>query len=115
MRDPDRNLQIPITHQVQRHFTYNDTEQEDPCRKTHLEQQAPLPKGPLLNPARIFSDWRAQTFFRKYFIVCTNPSASPTFGSHFKYFRAREISGRRCFGSSCGNGLKMILLLDSVA
>ena len=39
----------------------------------------------------------------------------PTFGSHFKIFRAFVMSGRRCFGSSCGNGLKLILLREPVA
>src|SRR5665213_1974265 len=56
-----------------------------------------------------------QTFLRKYAIVSVRPSASFTFGSHFRIFLALVMSGLRCFGSSCGSGLKMILLFDFVA
>src|SRR5271169_3849999 len=55
------------------------------------------------------------TFVRKYLIVSLSPSASFTFGSHFRNFFALVMSGLRCFGSSCGSGLKTILLLDLVA
>jgi len=56
-----------------------------------------------------------QTFVRKYAIVSVRPSASFTFGSHFKMDFAFVMFGLRCFGSSCGSGLKTNLLLEPVA
>ena len=47
-------------------------------------------------------------------MVFTNPSASGTFGAHFRIFFARVMSGWRCFGSSCGKGLKTISLRELV-
>ena len=43
------------------------------------------------------------------------PSARFTCGSHLRMVFALVMSGFRCLGSSCGNGLKTILLLDFVA
>src|SRR5258708_5926435 len=70
----------------------------------------------LAMPAAVTNPYAAltHTFPRKYSIVFFNPSASGTCGSHFNKVRARVMSGRRCFGSSCGSGLYTILLLDSV-
>ncbi len=41
-------------------------------------------------------------------IVICRPSRSSTFGSQPSSSRARVMSGRRCFGSSTGSGLKTI-------
>ena len=48
-------------------------------------------------------------------MVFTKPSASGTLGAHLRYRVARVMSGRRCFGSSWGRGLKTSLLPDPVA
>ena len=48
-------------------------------------------------------------------MVFTSPSASDTFGAQPKSRRARVMSGRRCFGSSCGKGLNTTLLREPVA
>src|SRR4051794_906864 len=56
-----------------------------------------------------------QTLPRKYSMVLLNPSSNGTFGSHFNFVFARVMSGRRCFGSSWGSGLKTTLLREPVA
>ncbi len=42
--------------------------------------------------------------FLKYSTVFVRPISTSTFGDQFNSFLAREISGFRCFGSSCGRG-----------
>src|ERR1700722_12723065 len=56
-----------------------------------------------------------QTFVLKYAIVSVSPSARCTLGSHLRIFLALVMSGLRCLGSSCGSGLKTILLFERVA
>jgi hypothetical protein len=51
---------------------------------------------------------RRQTLLWKYSIVRFIPSCRSTFGSQPSSVRARVMSGRRTFGSSCGSGLKTI-------
>jgi hypothetical protein len=50
----------------------------------------------------------------KYSMVSFKPFSNETFGSQLSNFLAFVISGRLCFGSSCGSGLKTILLFELV-
>src|SRR3989338_3255723 len=53
--------------------------------------------------------------FLKSSIVLFSPSSNDTAGSHPSNFFASEISGRRCFGSSSGNGCGTITLAEQVS
>src|SRR5580698_7108609 len=55
-----------------------------------------------------------QAFLEKYPIVWVSPTVKETFGDQPRIFFALVMSGLRCLGSSCGSGLKTILLLDLV-
>src|SRR5262245_56028236 len=55
------------------------------------------------------------TWARKYSMVFSSPSSSPTLGSHWRMPFALVISGWRTCGSSSGKGLKTMVLLESVS
>jgi hypothetical protein len=74
---------------------------------TLLPQQGATTGGkPLQSPSIYF--WFPSIRSRKSFTVNSKPLSSGIVGSHPNQLLARVISGCRCFGSSCGSGLKMI-------
>src|SRR4051812_23730924 len=76
------------------------------CRhREDLKKRGARERAP---PAQRFSVWR------KYSMVFAKPASSWVFGSHCSFSLAREISGRRCLGSSLGKGRRSIFDLEPV-
>src|SRR5215212_11955148 len=84
-------------------------------RAVYLVQQTEphLAVRPLSYRASTFSSLAARSPHRcsaNHSMVRERPSLAEIFGSQPKAARAREMSGQRCLGSSCGSGLWIGLL-----